>query len=81
LLPGVEKVKETGAVADHPPPAAGGALGVSVTTYPVTPTLSVAVKVLIGTLSVVAVTGTVKAVTVGGVASTGAATRKTTSTQ
>jgi hypothetical protein len=48
---------------------AAGAVALSVTRYPVTPTLSVAVNVVIDTISIVLVAGTLKAVTVGGVVS------------
>ena len=64
-------MKEYVPVADDCQPAApaAGALEDSVNMYPVTPTLSVAVKVEMEMVSVVAVAGMVKAVTVGAVAS------------
>jgi hypothetical protein len=48
-------------------------LDVSVTKYPVTPTLSEAMKLLIGTVSVLDVAGMTNPVTVGGVVSAGSA--------
>ena len=58
-----------GTVADHPLPVAEGVVDDSLTMQPVTPTLSVAVKLVIGTVRLVAVAGMVKAVTVGAVVS------------
>jgi hypothetical protein len=69
LAPALAKVYETGTVADHPLAVADGVVADSLMKYPVTATLSVAVKVAMGTVSVVAVAGMVKAVMVGGVAS------------
>jgi hypothetical protein len=62
-------VCDVGAVADHPAAEAAGAVAFSVIIYPVTATLSVAVKRAIGTLSEVAVAGIVNPVTVGAVVS------------
>ena len=58
-----------GAVADHPAAEVTGVVDDSLTRYPVTPTSSVAVKLVIDTVKEVAVAGIVKAVTVGGVVS------------
>jgi len=54
------------AVPFQPGAIANGVVEVSVTRYPVTPTLSVAENDVIGTVSEVEVDGIVKAVTVGG---------------
>jgi hypothetical protein len=56
-------------VAAHPGFEDAGVVADSVSRYPVTPTLSVAVKVVIATVSEVDVTGIVKDETVGGVVS------------
>ncbi len=58
-----------GGDADHPVALAKGAVAVSVTMYPATPTLSDAVNVEIGTVREVEVGGMAKAVTVGAVVS------------
>jgi hypothetical protein len=69
LVPAVPKVYDVGAVLDHPLVAGEGALDDSPTMYPVTSRLSVAVKLVIGTVRVLAVAGTENAVTVGAVVS------------
>jgi hypothetical protein len=63
------KVYDAGAAADHPAAVADGAVGDSFAVYPVTATLSVAVKVVIETERDVAVAGMLNAVTVGAVVS------------
>jgi hypothetical protein len=69
FVPAVANVYELGAAADQPAAVADGAAADSLTRYPVTATSSVAVRVVIPTVNVDAVTGTVNAVTVGGVVS------------
>ena len=58
-----------GAVALHPATVTAGAVEDSVTMYPVAPTLSVAVKVVMGTVSKVEVAGIAKVLTAGVVVS------------
>ena len=67
LLPAAEVACDVGAVVDHPAAEAAGVVAVSVTIYPVTATLSVAVKRVIGTLREAAVEGIANPVTVGAV--------------
>jgi hypothetical protein len=69
LLPAVAQEYEVGTVDDQPVAAAEGLVEDSLTKKPVTLTLSVAVRLVIETVSDVAVVGTVKAVTVGTVVS------------
>ena len=71
LSPCVDNVYVVGALVVHPESLTDGVDDASVTRYPVTATLSVAVNVLIETASVVDVAGIVKAVTAGGVISIG----------
>jgi len=58
-----------GAVEDQPVAPTDGAVDVSVKRYPVTPTLSVAVRVVTGTTRIVDVAGTWNAETTGAVVS------------
>ena len=60
------KVYVVGAVALQPEAEAEGVTALSVSMYPATPTLSVAVKLVTYTVSDVAVEGMMKPVTVGG---------------
>ncbi len=60
-----------GGDAVHPAAVAAGLVAESVTRYPVTPTLSVAVNEVTATVRLVEVAGIVNAVTVGGVVSEG----------
>ena len=64
--PELAKVTDVGADVDHEHPEE---LFVVLTQYPVTPTLSVAVNVVIGTVRLDAVEGMMKPVTEGGVVS------------
>jgi hypothetical protein len=68
------KVKFTGGVAPHPALPARGGVDDSVTINPLTPdppTLSAAVKVLMGTVKEADVAGITKPVTLGGIVSAG----------
>ena len=69
MAPADENVYEVGAVEDQPAAVEAGFVADSLIRYPVTPTLSVAVKRVIGTLSEFEVAGTEKPVTVGAVVS------------
>ena len=69
IVPALGKVKVVGGFVLHPLAVARGAVAVLVSLYPVTPTLSVAVNLLIGTTSEFHVAGILNAVTVGGVLS------------
>ena len=69
MLPAVVQVYDAGALADQPLAVAKGLVDDSLTMYPVTNTLSVAVRLLTATVSEVAVAGTVKVFTVGAVVS------------
>ncbi len=63
------KVKLVGAAAVHPVAKAVGLVADSVTLWPVTATLSVAVKAEIGTVNELEVAGMLNVLTVGGVVS------------
>ena len=69
IVPALGKVYLFGGVALHPLEVARGAVAVLVSLYPVTPTLSVAVNILIGTTSEFHVAGILNAVTLGRVVS------------
>jgi len=69
FAPCVAKVWLVGAVALHPPAVAAGFADVSVRRYPVTPTASVAVRLVIDTVNELAVAGMLNAVTTGAVVS------------
>ncbi|OGP77302.1 MAG: hypothetical protein A2V86_00195 [Deltaproteobacteria bacterium RBG_16_49_23] len=69
FCPGVVNMKFAGAVGVHGGPEAAGVFGDSVIKRPVTATLSVAVKVVIGTVKELEVAGMMKLMTVGASAS------------
>ena len=68
MIPLEVKVRLVGALVVQAALPATGAVAVSVSRYPVTPTLSVAVKTGTGTVNVVLVAGIVNPVTTGTVA-------------
>ena len=69
MEPAVAKVYEAGAEAVQPAAPAAGEVVLSVSMYPVTPMLSVAVKLLIATVRDAAVAGIMKTVIAGAVVS------------